>query len=137
MAYNHRKDLLSGLELTTLPEDLSWGFPPELLCCVLQHLRLGAVDLHLGRPDDGDGDALAGVDPGTVDLKIFTLNPEYSRKYLIKYFRHLQSHRVERNPLDCLNAGEDEGAPSSNKVRFPSLIITENLNYSRLHVRSD
>ena len=103
-------------------------FPPELLRRVLQHLRLGPVDLDLGGADDGDGNSLACVDPGTVDLKIFTLNPEYSRKYLIKYFRHLQSHRVERNPLDCLNAGEDEGAPPSDKVRFPSLTIKENLN---------
>ena len=110
-------------------------FPPELLRRVLQHLRLGPVDLDLGGADDGDGNSLTGVDPGTVDLKIFQLNPEYSRKYLIEYFRHLQGHRVERNSLDCLDAGEDEGAPSSNKVRFPSLTIEDNLNYSRLHVR--
>ena len=59
-----------------MPEDFSWRFPAELLCGILQHLCLGAVDLDLGGSDDGDGDTLAGVDPGTVHLKIFWLQLE-------------------------------------------------------------
>ena len=95
---------LHGLQAD--PKDLMGRLPAELLGRELQHLLGGAVDLDLGGADDGDGDALAGVDPGTVDL---------------------QSHRVQGDPLDRLDAGEHQGPPSGDEGRLPALY--KNISY--------
>ena len=40
----------------------------------------------------------------------------------------LQGHRVQRDPLDSLDAGEDQGPTSGDEARFASL-IKDNPNY--------
>ena len=57
----------------------------ELLGSVGQHGLVGAVNLDLGGPDDGERDALGRVDPVGLDL---------------------QRHGVEGQSLDGLDAGE-------------------------------